>query len=1139
MSSLKSTIILVLSFLLISAYGQNRYTPYDDLPGVIKSYKPAYSNDFPSWAKMLYEYPVNYKDVVKEFENWHADHRGERTPEYRYFRIWQRAVEPYVLNDGTIRLPDLKEYERELRRSQLQAGMENSKASRWVSDWTFLGPKETFWLNENGSPVALDACPWQVNVYSFDVAASDHDILYCGTETGFVNKTADKGQNWQLIAPDYYFGGGVTAVAIHPGNPDIVYVAAGNQVHKTTDGGDTWTPLLPEDNLFHADRLRIDPVNPDKIFAAATDGVYVSTDAGATWQNKWEHHTYDVEVKPDDSEVVFALADLNGKFSMVMSVNGGESFSIQAAFPSTIVNHSGGLLAVTPDNPDRVWVVMLSADNTPYLYRGDYDGNWSWSLLATGQTGAFPMNNGQGYFDLVLDVAPDDENTIFAGTTTLFKSENGGQTFTVIGGYYGNFHIHPDDQDIKLLSDGEAWISTDGGFSLSSDNFTSTNNYVALNNGLVGSDMWGFHQGWDEDIVVGGRYHNGNTAMAGFYQPKALRMGGAESPTGWVIPGKSRHVAYNDLGNGWILPPDAESEPEGRFIFSKYPNMDEYGGRRGNMVFHPNYYGTVCVGEGDGFWKSTDMGVTFDLLHNFNARVRYLEISYSNPDVIYADVVGKGLMRSDDGGETWELKPSLTGGEYGNYYWKGRLFLAVSPYDENVVYACLQNGMWSTDIGKVFKSTDGGDTWENWTGTLSERTKCLVLQPDGNGSELVYLFTNAGDGQPAKVYVRNQEMDEWESFDNNYPAGMWVNLAMPFYRDNKIRVGGRAGVWETSMETTNYDPIINPWVEKSFYNCMLDTLYFNDHSIMDYEGVTWHWEITPEPAYISDPDVRNPQVVLGAPGSYDVQLTVTKNGMEYTKLIPEMVTTTTCPSIDDCNNPAEVPKDIWSLVYVDSEEINDPGYAVMSFDDDPSTIWHTRWSTGDDPYPHEIQVDMGRQYKVFKFTYLNRQDGENGRIKDYKLYFSDDTEDWGDPVSEGQFVNTAAPQTVELDSAVVGQYFRLLALSEVNGNPWASAAEFYVTGCTDITGTHGMCKENNDLKAFPVPASGNVKITLPEGKAFNYRLIALDGRVIKKGIVENISGYFDLSLNDCMSGVYFVHLQDKQGVTYRVKLIKR
>ena len=144
----------------------------------------------------------------------------------------------------------------------------------------------------------------------------------------------------------------------------------------------------------------------------------------------------------------------------------------------------------------------------------------------------------------------------------------------------------------------------------------------------MGSDFWGFDQGWNEDIVVGGRYHNGNTAMADFYQEKALRMGGAESPTGWIMKGKSRHAAFDYLGPGWILPSAIDGIPEGRFTFNKYPNMDEYGGRRGNMVFHPNYYEELFVGEGDGIWKSDDMGVNFELLHDFGQRVRYLQISH-------------------------------------------------------------------------------------------------------------------------------------------------------------------------------------------------------------------------------------------------------------------------------------------------------------------------------------------------------------------------------------------------------------------------------------------------------------------------------------------------------------------------------
>lgn len=1135
---LSLAIALVISCNLVSA--QLQYTPYDDLPTIIKSYKPAYSDDFPAWAKMLYQYPINFNELEKEFDSFNFGNEYSKSPIMRYYKIWKRAIYQYVLDNGTIILPDLTDYYNELYKSQLTAGTESKSGIRSNSDWTFLGPKETFWLNESGSGTPPDACPWQVNIYSFDVSATNDNIIFCGTETGFVNKSVDQGFTWQLVAPDYLFGGAVTAIAIHPGSSEIIYAAAGNQVHKSTDGGDSWIPLLENDELFYADRLKIDLNNTDKLIAASNNGIYISIDGGLSWENRWDKPSWDVEIKPDDSDVIFALTKLNGNFSLVMSVDGGLNFEVQPTFPSDIAEQSGGLLAVTVANPEMLLVVMLSSDNTPYLYKGVFVSNvWNWSLLAEGQTGSFPMDNGQGYFDLVLEISPDNENIVFAGTTTLFKSANGGQSFIAIGGYYGNFSIHPDIQDMKILTNGETWVSTDGGISFSTDNFTNTANYFSRNNGMIGSDMWGFDQGWNEDLVVGGRYHNGNTAIADFYQPKALRMGGAESPTGWVLQGKSRHVAFNDLGNGWILPQTAEEAPEGRFIFSKYPNMDEYGGRRGNMVFHPNYYGEIYLGEGNGFWKSIDMGLTYDLLYDFNNRVRYLQISYSNPDVIYADVVGKGLYKSQDGGVSWELKPSLTSGQYGTSYWKGKLFIAISPYNENIIYTCLQNGTWSEDIGKVFRSADGGDSWEDWTGSLNEYTKCLVIQPAENEQNMVYLFTNATNGQTSKVYVRDEGMSDWESFDDNYPVCTNVNIALPFYRDSKLRVAGNGGVWESPMDDMQYEPIINPWIEKAFYNCMLDTLYFDDHSIIDHEGVTWQWEISPEPEFIDNPNIRNPKVVLGYPGTFSVTLNVTKNGNTYSKYIADMVTTTTCPSIEDCDNPAELPKDIWELVYVDSEETNYPGLATMSFDDDPSTIWHTRWSSGTDPYPHEIQVDLGDIYKIFKFTYLNRQDGQNGRIKEYELYFSEDQQEWGEPVSQGEFENTSAPQTIVLDSAVIGHYFKLLALSEVNENAWASAAEFSIVGCTDITDNKDKFDCSNNITAFPVPTTGVVNISLPESKRLDYRIISINGRLIKQGVIDNpsVSYTFDLGLNK--PGIYFIYLINEQGISYRVKLIKQ
>jgi len=1130
--------ILTILFTLlttISLFGQEQTVPHDFIPGNIPNYKPAYQADYPTWAKMLYQENSNFFEIEKEYQQWKRKGLRIFRPIERYYKIWKRKVIPYVSDDGTIQLDKIATYYKHLSQHQKTAVPTNINRNNQTG-WEFLGPKETFWLNESGNVETPAACPWQVNIYNFDVSKTNANTIYCGTETGFVNKSTDNGDNWNLLAQGYSFGGGVTAVAIDPTDDNIVYVAAGQQIHKTTDGGDTWTPMLATNALFYADQITIDDNNSNKIFTAGSSGVYLSEDAGMTWTNVWNNQAYDIHLKTDNSELVYAISVVNQNFTIAISTDGGTTFSADPNFPTGIANGSGGLLAVTPAAPDSLFAILLGNDNTPLIYRADLAAE-TWELVATGQTTEFPLNNGQGFFDLILEVSPIDATLIFAGTSTLYKSSDGGNNFSIIGGYGGDFPIHPDMQCMKLLANGDAWIATDGGFTLSTDNFTSTENAMAKNRNLVGSDMWGFDQGWNEDLIVGGRYHNGNTAIADFYQPKSIRMGGAESPTGWVMKGKSKHVAFDDLGAGWILPETAEGNPQGRFIFSKHPNMDEYGGRRGNLIFHPNYYEVLYLGRENAFWKSSDMGASWEMLGDFGDRIRFCQIAYDDPNVIYIDVVDKGLFVSEDGGYNWTAKPSLTSASNAGNYWEGKLHFEISPNDAQTIYACLQNGTWSADIGKVFKSTDGGDTWEDWTGSLNEFTKVLVLQPDANGDDILYLFTTNKNGNPGQCYIRRSNETDWSIFGEDYPAGMYPNHALPFFRDSKIRIGGNGGVWENTLDEPNFQPIVQPWVERPNYNCMFDTIYFDDHSIVNHDNCSWSWSITPTPLYIDDANQRNPKVVLGSPGSYDVTLTITKDGIDYAKTIPDMITTTTCPSLDDCGNPAFLIKETWALQYVNSEETNFPGLATMAFDNDPSTIWHTKWSTGSDTYPHEIQIDLGAVYDIHEFTYLPRQVGVNGGIKDYELYFSKDPLAWGVADTISEFESSAAPKKIAFSTPKIGRYLRLVALSEINGNAWASAAEFDIKACYHIEVGTNELKDYQSLKAFPVPTQGLFEISLPANGVFNYSIYSLSGQVIESGQSEMGDESLDLDLSGLATGVYVVKLVDEEGRAYFVKVV--
>ncbi len=1141
----KNNLLMLFLFVFtIMVKGQEvqQVTPYEELPSSQVGLKPIYDENLPKWAKMLYQYPVNMREIDREYKIWEQKELKRtglpkiKTPLVRYYKIWRKSLIQYVDVDGKINLPDTEKLYEELFQSQDLSSSQTQRVQKAPqesnnSNWSFWGPKNTFYLNNgNGN---TSACPWQANVYSFDVAPSNHDILYCGTETGYVNKTVNKGKTWTLCSKDYHFGGAVTAVAIHPTDPNIVYVSAGGTVHKSIDGGNTWK--RPKSGKVKAQRLKIDYTNPDKIYAATEHGLYKTINGGNTWKKKTGNNTWDVEIKPDDPNTIYAISvDGNNNFKILISTNAGDNWKFDDSFRKDLKQTSGGLLAVTPANPNALYVVALAKNENkrPFLYKGvsDTSGDFTWTLKHKGSDGSFTSNkltNGQGYFDLVLEVSPKNENILFVGTTSLFKSTNGGKDLNPIGGYAGPFNIHPDIQDMKILNEKEVWVSTDGGMNYSRDLFVNSFNWKPYNEGLIGSDFWGFDQGWNEDICVGGRYHNGNTALADFYADRALRLGGGESATGWVIQGKSRHVVFDDLGAGMILPKTSRGTLEGRFAFTAnqkngghHPNMDSYGASRSNLYTHPYYSSILYSGSDNAIWISQDYGATFDMLKEFGGRIKYLNSSFVNPDVMYVDVADQGFYRSGDGGKTWVKKKKPTS-------WRARISFVISPYNADVLYAGYQDGK------GVYRSENGGETWERWSPS-NISTKSLAIQPTSDGKDLVYAFATRGE-----VYMKKDGDASWTKFDTNYPKGLLVNIALPFYRDGKLRVAGNAGVWESPLAEENFAPIVVPWVEKKIYNCHEDTIRFDCHSILNHSGATWSWSFSEEPKYISDKNSRNPKVLFSGTGKYDVTLTIQQGGKTYSKTIKDMIEIKPlCPDFNDCNNPPVISHKKMKLIKVDSYHSGHEG--SKAFDGDPETKWHTKWGYGQTNPPHYISIDLGREYKLSQMHYLTRTDGSNGTIKRYSLYISNDKKKWGKPVVKaGTFKVVNGMNDVTFPEKV-GRYVKLVALSEVENRPWTSIAEISFNGCYNGTGLLDVTSYS--LNAFPVPTNNVINVTLPFNNGvnrFEYFVVSATGQQMKKGITTPNSNKLSIDVSEYPTGNYFVIMRSESGVLYRVKFIKQ
>ncbi|MFK7807883.1 MAG: LamG-like jellyroll fold domain-containing protein, partial [Saprospiraceae bacterium] len=483
-------------------------------------------------------------------------------------------------------------------------------------------------------------------------------------------------------------------------------------------------------------------------------------------------------------------------------------------------------------------------------------------------THKYPTDGGQyhqGFYNMALDASDSDADAFMVGFLNLFKSEDAGATFTQWGGYGGGpGWQHPDIQDIDIVND-EIWVSSDGGLNKYTTDFSA---HVAMNNGIAASDYWGFDSGWNEDVLTGGRYHNGNSAtILGVYPSgQYIRLGGAEDPTGYVHPSGGRKVMHSDISPKVL--PTTVSGATSSFSYNTYPNQG-YAGNNENsseLVSDPRCYNHLYLGSENKLLKSEDGGISWTTLSTFGSTttdfVTGIEISRSNPDVIYLihrDSPAQ-LYRSSEGGQNFTAT-NLPSGATSN-----GAFITMSATDENKIWLAWSVG--NNNSNKIFESSDGGNSWTNLTtSTLNGHfVEQLVHIAGTNGG--LYLATNFG------VFYRNDTDADWVPCSDNLPIRAKINRFVPFYRDSKVRIATyHRGLWEAEMEDTP-TTIVQPTVDKLEAFCDRDTFYFDDYSVLNHAGASWAWSFSPAPQYVDNVNIRNPKVVFGNPGAYTATLTV-------------------------------------------------------------------------------------------------------------------------------------------------------------------------------------------------------------------------------------------------------------------------
>ncbi|HRI60746.1 MAG TPA: T9SS type A sorting domain-containing protein [Saprospiraceae bacterium] len=872
MKYLAFLVLLLSPFLLFS---QQKPTPIYVAP------------DAPNWMQMLSGEHPNVFEIQKEYAAYFENHPFEKNAYTQYYKRWMHWARPLAQADGSVKEPTVEEMvDREKSVSALHANVQERGDQ---PGWTFLGPKQTY--DTDG----LTEITWQTNVYSIDIAPSDPNILYAGGESGGLWKTTDKGLHWDLLTVNVLHGS-FGAVKISPADPNTVYAATSGKIIKTTDGGATWSTVYSENNLWVND-IAIQPSNPEVVLAASDQGLLRTINAGANWSKIHTQQTWTVKFKVGDPVTVYTIRKNGAGSDFLVSTNGGAGFSASNNgwwTPGQGEEVTGAHIALCPSNPSKIYTYLCGSGTNLKGYIGVFvsvDGGANWAnthpqnavgnqpvaytipthtnlMSSSGTASGFD----QGFYDMAIVVNPSNENELIAGGTSWFKSTNGGTTWSALGSYVGGLQwSHPDMQALAATGS-DLWIATDGGINYST-NFALS--IEARMNGISGSDMWGFDSGWNEDVLVGGRYHNGNMAWhESFPDGKYYRMGGAESATGYVNPGDARKTYFSDIG-GYRLKGGFGGGVTG-FSTSLFPNETYAYYANSEMAFDPRCWNHVYLGFDNKIWKSTDGGASYKALHAFpgntDNKVFEIEIARSNPDVIYCsqwDGTDDAMWRSGDGGQTWIQLTKLPLPNNND-----RVKMAVSAENENVLWVAVTYG---SNGKKIYKSVDGGQSWQNLTTNVLNNLRITNIMAQYGTDGGIYLGTNSG------VFYRNNSLADWQSYSQDLPLSAETNRLKPFYKNGKIRNGCWGfGVWEADL----YEPsqvVVQPMASTLESGCARDTVYFDDYSVLNHNGATWQWTFDPAPQFVSATNVRNPKVVFGQSGNFTATLTL--NGV-YQKSLP-------------------------------------------------------------------------------------------------------------------------------------------------------------------------------------------------------------------------------------------------------------
>lgn len=727
------------------------------------------------------EYPV--QQIIDSAETYFSTNSKEPGSGYKQFKRWEYNALRMVRENGY--LPTVQENLAEFERYNAYLNQIASGREALNDNWEELGPD--YW------EATTSWNPGVGRITGIAIDPIDNNTMIIGANTGGVWKTTDGGSSWVPLN-DFFSNLYVYSVTIDPNDPDTYYFGSySGLIFKSDDAGATWN-LLAEISNSLINKIVVHPTDPDILFACSQNaGIYRSVNGGLNWGIvATDNRAYDVEFKPDDPQVVYASG--NG---FHRSIDGGASFTTIPGF-----QNEAKMIGVSPDDPDRVYVVEANGGAFGGFYRSDNNGQ-SFTQLDHGSNNYFGYstsaqdNVGQAPRDMDIAVNPLDANEVHIAGILTWRSLDGGVSFTCTADWIpgsaqsANIGYCHADVDIMLFNGSTLWVGTDGGIFKAEETANVTADYYTdVTTGIGIRQFYRIGVSQTADVVVtGGSQDNGSsfyTAATGWKD-----WIGADGMEGFVDKDNG-NIMYGTIQFGSIYRTDDAAET--------IINVNEPGQGSGEWVTpfeqDPQNSNTIYIGY-NRVHKSTSKGAGWTFIsQDFGGNLDHLKVAPSDNQTIYASNAAL-LYKTQDGGATdWQTMTSPGG--YINA-------IAVHPTDPQKLAVV------TTNYAKVRVSEDGGVTWTTLRDNLPNFSALAIAWHD-NGFNGLYVGMDYG------LFYRDDTMDEWQPYNTNLP-NVIINELEVNYEDGKIYAGtyGR-GLWASDLfEPTLGSEDVNPLQELALY----------------------------------------------------------------------------------------------------------------------------------------------------------------------------------------------------------------------------------------------------------------------------------------------------------------------------------